>query len=239
MARVRLPVYDDSGNQIKWCRKCDETKAAEMFTKNKYSKDGLYSYCKQCVKQWRDANRLSKLEYNKAYLEKNGPIVNEKRRAKYAEDPSVFLARNRDYYARNSESIIAQKKVYRAENPDKKRESDRAWRAANRDKKMNADLMRGYRITLDEYRSLLDSQGGVCAIRGCGAAPEDDRRLPVDHDHSCCSKGSCGHCVRGVLCTRCNTALGMVNDSQERLQGLLDYLDKWALVKASREEPSK
>lgn len=44
----------------------------------------------------------------------------------------------------------------------------------------------------------------------CREPFEDDRRIYVDHDHGCCpGEGrSCGKCVRGLLCLRCNTALG-------------------------------
>lgn len=49
--------------------------------------------------------------------------------------------------------------------------------------------------------------------------------LVVDHDHSCCpSKRSCGECVRGFLCVRCNTAAGMVLDDPRIAQGLSEYL---------------
>ena len=41
--------------------------------------------------------------------------------------------------------------------------------------------------------------------------------MHVDHCHK---TGA----VRGVLCFNCNAALGHVNDSQERLQKLKDYL---------------
>jgi hypothetical protein len=61
---------------------------------------------------------------------------------------------------------------------------------------------------------------------GCAVCGKTEGRMCIDHDHACCpGQGSCGKCVRGVLCTKCNAALGMVDDSIERLQALIAYLE--------------
>lgn len=59
-------------------------------------------------------------------------------------------------------------------------------------------LRHRYGIDIDAYESLLEQQGGVCAI--CDSPP-GKRPLDVDHDHDT-------GVVRGLLCPRCNTALG-------------------------------
>lgn len=52
--------------------------------------------------------------------------------------------------------------------------------------------------------------------------------LVVDHDHACCAGGtSCGECVRGLLCFRCNNALGYALDSSDILKGAARYLDTY------------
>lgn len=75
---------------------------------------------------------------------------------------------------------------------------------------------------------LLDEQEGLCLV--CEEEiPPDGRgwmRGAVDHDHSCCpGSESCGGCVRGILCKNCNFAIGLMNDSAERLRSAADYLE--------------
>lgn len=80
-----------------------------------------------------------------------------------------------------------------------------------------------FNLSLDDYNEMFADQGGRCAI--CGDPPSDARALAVDHDHSCCSgKRSCGGCVRGLLCIRCNTALGAFRDNPKYLEAALAYL---------------
>ncbi|WP_369124169.1 endonuclease VII domain-containing protein [Streptomyces sp. ActVer] len=89
-----------------------------------------------------------------------------------------------------------------------------------------ATLWKSYGLTLEAYDALLAGQGGGCSI--CSAPPNTAYSLHVDHDHSCCSAGksSCGKCVRGLLCSPCNTALGLLTDDPIRFRAAADYLER-------------
>ena len=73
------------------------------------------------------------------------------------------------------------------------------------------------KLTQAQYNTVLQLQGGVCAI--CGRPPKN-RKLNVDHDH----KGPRGE-VRGLLCHRCNRGLTWFNDRPERLRIAATYLE--------------
>lgn len=91
-----------------------------------------------------------------------------------------------------------------------------------------------YRLTLSAYDNLRELQGFSCNICGRhedtlekGSSLLDNKRAPlqVDHDRSCCSgTRSCGRCIRGLLCGRCNTGLGQFRDSTEFLSNAITYL---------------
>jgi hypothetical protein len=77
-------------------------------------------------------------------------------------------------------------------------------------------LKRKFNITSEQYEFLLAQQNNVCAL--C-EQPETRisghtgrvMNLAVDHDRRCCPDiRSCGKCVRGLLCTDCNTSLGKI-----------------------------
>jgi hypothetical protein len=102
-----------------------------------------------------------------------------------------------------------------------KREYDkitgRRYRTTESGKRVNANanLKNKYGITLDEYDAMFEAQGGVCAI--CGGVHDDGRRLYVDHDHA---TGK----VRALLCRRCNTVVGFVNEDSDILLRTSEYL---------------
>jgi hypothetical protein len=72
-----------------------------------------------------------------------------------------------------------------------------------------------YDITLEQYRNMLDAQGGVCAI--CGK--NGTRLLDVDHDHT---TGA----IRGLLCSACNQMLGHAYDDPATLLAGARYLQR-------------
>lgn len=80
-------------------------------------------------------------------------------------------------------------------------------RKTQRKRTARASHLKKYGMTLEDYEMLLSEQTGVCAI--CSKPPIAGKRLAVDHDHACCpGEGSCGKCVRGLLCLTCNVWLG-------------------------------
>lgn len=90
-------------------------------------------------------------------------------------------------------------------------------------------LKRLYGLSQDEFDAILVTQDNKCAV--CRAEHGNNRatRLQVDHDHSCCDRvGSCGKCVRGLLCIKCNLALGALRDDPRLIESLLDYLGSWS-----------
>lgn len=86
-----------------------------------------------------------------------------------------------------------------------------------------AHLKRNFGLTQDEYDALFDAQGGVCAI--CHQPEHKVHQttgqlynLPVDHNHQ---TGE----VRGLPCSNCNVAIGLLGDDPDRIRALLAYVE--------------
>ena len=115
----------------------------------------------------------------------------------------------------------------RRENPavvEQQRKSTARWRERNPNADRDKHLRRKYGITSTEFDVLLAKQGGVCALCGNDEpvvrnAKSGKEALAVDHCHPT------GR-VRGLLCFKCNTALGAFGDDASRLQLAIDYLSK-------------
>lgn len=80
---------------------------------------------------------------------------------------------------------------------------------------------RRYGLSEEDWQRMRAEQGDACAI--C----REVTALVVDHDHACCpGKFTCGRCVRALLCSPCNTALGGFRDAPDLLRAAADYLDQ-------------
>jgi hypothetical protein len=96
---------------------------------------------------------------------------------------------------------------------------------AGAEKRRATTHLRKYGITLEDREFLDAKQENRCAICKTSFAEVSSH---LDHDHKCCPHaGSCGKCIRGLLCPTCNQAIGLMKDDPIRLIAAAEYLREW------------
>ena len=121
--------------------------------------------------------------------------------------------------ALNPEKAREAARKWSKEHPEQRNATKRAWYARNKDKHKDSVLKRMYGLPLEEYTRILTAQGGTCGI--CKTATEGNcgRQLSVDHNHS---TGE----VRGLLCGRCNSVLGFIDEHPGVLERAIEWLKR-------------
>jgi len=120
--------------------------------------------------------------------------------------------RNKAAYAKNKDYLKAHLSRWREDNPDK------VW------EHRIAKSLGQYGLTLDSFHAKAEQQNFLCAV--CHEEPKPRVRpgfdelsdFFVDHDHE---TGA----VRGLVCIRCNSALGMLRDDVELAMKAALYLE--------------
>lgn len=82
-------------------------------------------------------------------------------------------------------------------------------------KRTGGNLKQKWRLSKEQYAFMLSQQDGKCAI--CGKS-SGQRRLDIDHCHAS------GH-IRGLLCNRCNQAIGLLGDNHNIIKNALSYIE--------------
>lgn len=120
--------------------------------------------------------------------------------------------------------LLDKAKERRRTNPEQYRAIARKYYYKNQNKILSALRAKGRKRSVEQkklswgfYNELFAAQDGKCLI--CGIhADEAYNGLHIDHDHV---TGE----VRGLLCHKCNTALGLFQDNVEFLKTAADYLN--------------
>jgi hypothetical protein len=94
----------------------------------------------------------------------------------------------------------------------------------NDQRKWVHQLRTNFGITSAEYDRMLADQHGVCAL--CDLPNENGKRLAVDHCHDT------GR-VRQLLCSNCNTAIGLLKDNPALMRMAAAYVEKHAATPRS------
>lgn len=85
-----------------------------------------------------------------------------------------------------------------------------------------------YGLDIASLQKRLDAQFGHCAtcytVLTLDSSSKNEVIKPahVDHDHKT-------GLVRGILCSKCNHALGLVNDDPDILKNMIEYLKDYAI----------
>lgn len=77
-----------------------------------------------------------------------------------------------------------------------------------------------YGLSLDELELKKKSQNYKCAICEIEFGSAKGKACNIDHCHK---TGK----VRDMLCSSCNTALGLMNEDIELLKSMIQYINKW------------
>lgn len=122
-------------------------------------------------------------------------------------------AYQREYRLRNRERIYERQRAWRAARGDQQRKYARDYYARNRDRYRIYRLRTRYGAeAAEQILALEKEQEDKCAL-----CRKQAKRLVVDHCHD-------SRRIRGLLCVRCNTALGALGDTEEAAQRLASYL---------------
>ena len=116
---------------------------------------------------------------------------------------------------------------WRKNNPEKERAKSEKWRKSNLEKcnlykrirrlagfedDKKTRYKKRYGITLEQYNEMYARQGGLCLI-----CKKHQDVLVVDHRHE-------DGVIRGLLCKKCNLAIGLLYDSPESAEEAAKYL---------------
>jgi hypothetical protein len=153
------------------------------------------------------------------YAEKSG------REGKRPECKACTAARRKQWYEHNREREIARVRMWQRANPERLKASRERNREGRNRKMREIHLRNKFGLTPAEYEGILAAQGGVCAL--CNRRPTPRISLHVDHDHG---TGE----IRGLLCMRCNNALGLFREGPDLLRRAARYLTADAKHRSQR-----
>ncbi len=99
---------------------------------------------------------------------------------------------------------------------NKRRDEYRRTRDPNKEKlrKRRLQIQYEYKLPYESYLQMLEDQQYTCKI-----CPNKLDKPCVDHCHK-------SNIIRGLLCTSCNTGLGMFKDNIDLLKSAISYLEE-------------
>lgn len=199
--RIKVRPKELLADGYKRCLRCDKIKPVSFFARRTKNADGLYSYCKNCSGE--------RVRYVITL-----PAEKTCTHCKEVKPTNEFYVHNG---ASTKDGLSSWCKECTKE--DARVRGQRSYTSLGSRK---ASLRLLYGITLEDYERMYHEQDGKCAAcRQPETTMMRGRVLPLAVDHSRVHGN-----VRGLLCQKCNQALGLLMEDTERISGLLKYANK-------------
>lgn len=211
--------------ESKHCSKCREVKALDAFHRAKNQPLGRHPQCKDCRSELGKAERAVRGTRQAERMALFSEGLQQCSTCAEVKALDAFYRSSRSKTGRKSECIPCYKakgseyreregvsERYRRRHIERRLKDPVKYYKESRDNQ----LRHKYGIDSGDYDAMLESQSGRCGI--CASRP-DGYQLYVDHCHK---TGA----VRGLLCRKCNSGIGMLGDTHESVRRALEYLEK-------------
>lgn len=119
----------------------------------------------------------------------------------------------RKYYLAHKERMRQQGRDWYRKNRASKLAVGKAWRERNPERGRSNQLKRLYGLSLEAFDAILTAQSGLCKLCSCNLT-----KPVVEHDHKT-------KVVRGLVCQRCNIAIGHFENYSHMFRAIATYLE--------------
>jgi hypothetical protein len=193
----------------KICRVCKVSKQLSAFNKATANKDGYNNRCRECGKKYT-------IQYHEQQKQNHAqtppkPLPKLCPRCKVVKSFENFYKSNASRTGVTSFCKICSSIKGKEWNKNNKEKSKQKSRIGS--------LKRNYGLTPQDYEKMLNKQCGVCCICKTNNPGKDRSYFTVDHCHIT-------GVVRGLLCAKCNCALGLLNDNPMLFATAKNYLEQ-------------
>ena len=232
--RIKLPgnhhqrkrICEPCREWFVWCNKCKRAKLRSEFDKSASAPSGLQGMCSSCRQDLHGCIKVRTCTHCSADC-----VVRDHRRfnggAPWLCDSCYSTVKTcklcgvtkaLEEFNRRSDARVGRSAHCRSCMAAK-------WTAVDHEKRTRAKR-RAHGLEYDVYLAMCLEQGNRCRV--CGEVESDIhqgtrnvRELAIDHDHT---TGE----IRGLLCGKCNKAIGLMRDDPGRLRAAAEYLESFA-----------
>ena len=130
-------------------------------------------------------------------------------------DKKEHNRKRREYHQKHKEEENKRTKEWKVKNIEHVNKYNKEYRNGTQGR--DYWLKHRYNLSLNDWLDIWKKQDGKCAV--CGKAFENPSNACIDHNHI---TGK----VRGLLCKKCNIAIGFFDENINSMERAIKYIQK-------------